>query len=348
MKRKVVVFGYTALVPQTIELLHQEDVAVPLIVVPGNRKGKEVDLVLREAATLGIPCIRHNQPDPKTFMDVLRTVKPDLGISASYSHIIPEEVLQIPKRGLVNLHGSLLPRYRGPHTLNWQIIHGESESGVTLHYMDEGLDTGDIIDQVSFPIHDDDVAQDVKPRIDRASVQLLRKNLRKILEGGALRRAQDPGASTSFPARRPEDGRIDFSWSTYRIYNFIRALAAPYPGAFYDAEGVRQTIPTYRSIGWVAALKKRCARQDSFARHSMTLTPLETAPKGSLALSVHCGGRKVGEFLFAPLELGAHRTRLQWKGTWERPAVLEKAVPMALDFARRELELQEIENRGRR
>lgn len=348
MNAKVVIFGYTALVLQVLELLKQEGIEVALIVLPRNRKGEEVEIVQKEAVASGIPFLYHNEPSPSRFGLAVSAVAPDLGISASYSHIIGKSIIEIPKRGFVNLHGSLLPRYRGPHTLNWQIINGESKGGVTLHYMDEGLDTGDIIDQASFPILDEDVAQDVKPRIDRASIQLLRKNLPRIMEGMAPGHPQDPAAATSFQARRPEDGRIDFSWSAYRIHNFIRALAAPYPGAFYDAEGVRNTLTTYKPIGWVAALKKRHALVDHYTQDSMTLNPVETKPKGSLAVSLHSGEKKIGEFLFEPLELGRHRGRLQWRGEAAKGTALERATTMALAFARRELELEEIETVGLR
>jgi methionyl-tRNA formyltransferase len=348
VKPKVVVFGYTELVPQTLALLNGMGIEVPLIVVPRNREGEEVDLVLKEASIQKIPCIRHHEPDPGTFIEALRALQPDLGISASYSHIISRKIFEIPRRGFVNLHGSLLPRYRGPHTLNWQIIKGETEGGVTLHYMDEGLDTGDVIDQASFPIRDWDVAQDVKPRIDRASIQLLRQNLGAILEGSAPRHPQDPAEATCFQARRPEDGRIDFSWSVLQIYNFIRALAAPYPGAFYDIEGARTVLTAYQTIGWVAALKKRHVPLDGLCDGTLSLYPVKIETTGSLALSLQLEERRIGEFIFEPLELGRHRGRLGWKGDEAGGTVPEKATTMALAFARRELELQEIETSGLR
>ena len=128
MKPSVVIFGYTELVTRIINLLSTFPVRIPLVVLPVNRAGLEVDIAEESATASGITILYHNRPSPEVFLNVLNRVKPDLIISASYSHIIKESILSVPKRGCVNLHGSLLPKYRGPHTLNWQIIKGEPES----------------------------------------------------------------------------------------------------------------------------------------------------------------------------------------------------------------------------
>ena len=346
MKTKIVIFGYTSLVLGILDLLEDIDAESPLIVLPSNRRGKEVDVVAVSAELKDLQTIYHNKPSAWAFQEKIRGYRPELGISASYSHILSKEILDIPSKGCVNLHGSLLPRYRGPHTLNWQIINGERESGVTLHYVDEGVDTGDIIDQEPFTIRDDDIAEDIKPRIDRASIDLLRRNLPGIIRGNVHRRPQDPSQATLFPARRPQDGLIDFSWPIVRIYNFIRALARPYPGAFYDTPQPRKTIDRYKTLSWVAILKNSRNPISCLSKDGVKLIPLEDksphhAAESSgcrnLTLSLETGKVKVGKWVFSAIDLGMREARLEWHGSPLSGHLLQKTRKMAFLFGEKEL-----------
>jgi methionyl-tRNA formyltransferase len=151
------------------------------------------------------------------------------------------EVLAIPPRGCLGIHGSLLPRLSGFAPVNWALIRDEKETGPTLFYFDDGMDTGDIVGQRPFPITDEDDAATLRARIARESVALLEEMLPRLAAGNAPRTRQDHAQATIGEQRRPEDGRIDWTWEPRRVFNFVRGLTRPYPGAFteWDAKIVR-------------------------------------------------------------------------------------------------------------
>ncbi|MDA8390662.1 MAG: formyltransferase [Gammaproteobacteria bacterium] len=170
-------------------------------------------------------------------VEQIRALAPDIIFSFYYRYMIPGDVLRIPRLGAFNMHGSLLPRYRGRVPINWAIIHGETETGATLHHMVRRADAGDIVDQQAVAIGREDTAQDVFFKVTEAAVQVLDRNLAALKTGRAPRHAQDEAQATTFGGRRPEDGRIDWSWSSQRIFDFVRALTEPYPGAFTTTRG---------------------------------------------------------------------------------------------------------------
>jgi methionyl-tRNA formyltransferase len=146
-------------------------------------------------------------------------------------------LLAIPRRGAFNMHGSLLPKYRGRVPVNWAIIRGETETGATLHEMVVKPDAGRIVDQESVPIAPDDLAVDVFRKVTGAAERVLARSLPGLIDGSAALRAQDLSKGSYFGARGPEDGRIDWSQPAQRIHDLVRAVAPPYPGAFTELEG---------------------------------------------------------------------------------------------------------------
>jgi methionyl-tRNA formyltransferase len=148
-------------------------------------------------------------------------------------------LLAIPRRGAFNMHGSLLPKYRGRVPVNWAIIHGETETGATLHEMVVKPDAGRIVDQEAVPILPDDLAIDVFGKVTGAAGRVLARSLPRLVDGSAVLRAQDLSKGSYFGGRRPEDGRIDWNQSAKRVHDLVRALAPPYPGAFTEVEGKR-------------------------------------------------------------------------------------------------------------
>jgi methionyl-tRNA formyltransferase len=167
----------------------------------------------------------------------IRDMKPDLIFSFYYRNMIPQEILDIPCLGAFNMHGSLLPKYRGRVPINWAVLHGEKETGVTLHYMVKRADAGDIVDQERIPIGPDDTTQDVFKKAVKAARLVLERQIEALKRGTAPRHKQDESKATYFGGRKPEDGRIDWTQSTHAIYNLIRAVTHPYPGAFTHYEG---------------------------------------------------------------------------------------------------------------
>jgi methionyl-tRNA formyltransferase len=140
------------------------------------------------------------------------------------------------------MHGSLLPKYRGRAPVNWAIIHGETETGATLHEMVEKPDAGRIVDQEAVGILPDELAVDVFGKVAGAAERVLRRSLPKLVDGSAVLRAQDLSRGGYFGGRRPEDGRIDWSVPAKRVHDLVRAVAPPYPGAFTEVEGMRLRV----------------------------------------------------------------------------------------------------------
>ncbi|MFO1370950.1 MAG: formyltransferase [Candidatus Competibacteraceae bacterium] len=159
------------------------------------------------------------------------------GFSFYYRRMLSPELLAIAPRGALNMHGSLLPKYRGRVPVNWAILHGETETGATLHYMTAKPDAGDIVGQTAVPILPDDTAQEVFDKVTVAAELTLYRALPALLAGTAPRIVQDLTKGSYFSGRKPEDGRIDWTWPAARIHNLIRAVAPPYPGAFTTIAG---------------------------------------------------------------------------------------------------------------
>jgi methionyl-tRNA formyltransferase len=218
----------------------------------------------------------------------IREMAPDIIFSFYYRNMISEEILAIPRLGAFNMHGSLLPKYRGRVPINWAVLHGEKETGVTLHHMVKRADAGDIVDQEVVPIGPEDTAFNVFNKVTIAARQVLERQLDAIKAGTAPRTRQDESQATTFGGRRPEDGRIDWTESAERIYNLIRAVTHPYPGAFTEVNGKRLFI-------WEA---KPLGRGEGRSGMVLSIDPLRVAT-GSGSLEI---------------------TRYQWEGDHEEAA----------------------------
>jgi methionyl-tRNA formyltransferase len=171
------------------------------------------------------------------------------------------------------MHGSLLPQYRGRAPVNWAVLHGERQTGATLHYMTEKPDAGDLVVQAAIPILPDDTAQEVFDKVTVAAEIALDGVLPALVAGKAPRTPQDPARGSYFGGRRPEDGVIDWRRDAGAIHNLVRAVAPPYPGAF-------------TTVGGVPARLLRTRMHDAAA--APTLTPTLAARAGRIV--AHCGG----------------------------------------------------------
>ena len=173
---------------------------------------------------------------------LLREIAPDFIFSFYYRNMIKKTVLDIPERGALNLHGSLLPRYRGRVPVNWAIINGETETGATLHYMVEKPDAGDIVDQEKVPILFTDTALELFNRVTGAAAMVIGRSWPLLLAGTAPRMPMDLAAGSYFGGRKPADGLIDWTRGAVQIYNLIRAVTHPYPGAYTYLDGRKVTL----------------------------------------------------------------------------------------------------------
>ncbi len=187
-------------------------------------------------------------------------LKPDLIIVSGWRTIIPKEIVEYPKYGCVTFHESLLPKYRGFAPINWAVINGEKKTGVTMFYLDKGVDTGDIIAQKEILIGENDTAYAIYKNSIKISTDLLIKYHSLLLSGKVSRKKQNEKRATYACSRTPDDGRIDFTMTTREVHNVIRGSSYPYPGAFCFHKGTRiviqkATIPSQKK--WSGSIPGR-------------------------------------------------------------------------------------------
>jgi methionyl-tRNA formyltransferase len=219
----VAFFGYDKLGLAGLQTLLSIGAPVSNVIVPANRSGPGIDLVRDAAARCAVPLLV--QPPPRAiapFLDTLRSVRPD------------PPVLAVPAKGAVNVHGGLLPHYRGGHVTQWAIINAEREFGVTLHYIDEGLDTGPVIAEQRFALDEADDAYSVRAKLCEAGSQLLTTWWPRLIDGTAPRVPQDESRAKYWPLRTPEEGCITWTSSASAICRLVRALCANSPGAYVE------------------------------------------------------------------------------------------------------------------
>jgi len=167
----------------------------------------------------------------------VRTLAPDLIFSFYYRELLPREVLGFPRLGSFNMHGALLPRYRGRAPVNWAVLEGERETGATLHAMVDKADAGPIVDQEKVPIGPDETAFEVQKKVADAAVRILERRIDDLKNGTAPSRPQNLADGFYRGRRRPEDGQIDWSRPSPQVHDLVRAVTHPFPGAFTDVFG---------------------------------------------------------------------------------------------------------------
>ena len=238
---RAVVFAYHDVGCACLEVLLEQRVEVPLLLTHQDSPGENIwfGSVAALARERGIEAITPEDPNTPAIVGRIRGLQPDFLFSFYYRSMLKPALLEIPKRGAFNMHGSLLPKYRGRAPVNWAVLRGETRTGATLHEMTKEPDAGRIVDQEAVPILPDELAVDVFRKVTGAAALVLARSLPKLIDGSAVLRAQNLSKGGYFGARRPDDGRIDWSMPAVRVHDLVRALAPPYPGAFTDLEGRR-------------------------------------------------------------------------------------------------------------
>jgi methionyl-tRNA formyltransferase len=238
---RAVVFAYHDVGVRCLEVLRAAGVDVALLATHEDDPRETVWFasVAARARLYGIPVIAPADPNGHETLERVRAAAPDLLFSFYYRRMLGAEVLALPRRGAYNVHGSLLPKYRGRAPVNWAILHGERETGATLHEMVAKPDAGRIVDRERVPILPNDTASEVLGKVALAGEIVLERSLTALAAGTARLVPQDLGAGSYFGGRRPEDGAIDPAWPAKRIHDLVRAVAPPYPGAFIDVGGRR-------------------------------------------------------------------------------------------------------------
>lgn len=191
----------------------------------------------KAAEAAGIPFKKSAKVNASDCVSWIRSLQPDVLLVVGWTQLLKPELLSVPRIASLGFHASLLPKYRGRAPVNWAIIHGEQQTGNTMIVLEPGADEGDIVAQRTIEISEDDDCATIYEKVSLTECDMLREVLPLIREGRMPRRKQDSSEATVMPKRRPEDGLIDWSWSSRRLYNWIRALTSPYPGAFSCLSG---------------------------------------------------------------------------------------------------------------
>ncbi|OXM15849.1 methionyl-tRNA formyltransferase [Paenibacillus herberti] len=208
---------------------------VGVVSQPDRPKGRKKELaptpVKAAALEYGLPVLQPERLRRPEAVEELKLLGPELIVTAAYGQILPRDVLEMPKLGCINVHGSLLPKYRGGAPIQRSIMNGESGTGVTIMYMAEGLDTGDMISRVEVPITDADDSGTMFQKLSEAGARLLAETLPELLEGRAPRVPQEESEATYAPNLKREDEQLDWSRSARELFNQVRGLS-PMAGGF--------------------------------------------------------------------------------------------------------------------
>ncbi|HTW89449.1 MAG TPA: formyltransferase [Candidatus Binataceae bacterium] len=238
-----VLFAYHQIGHDCLAALLSMGAPVAALFTHQDSSGEEIwwDSCAALAARNSIPVHMPSKLD-RGWIDRIAALHPAIVYSFYYRDLIPEELLGLPRLGAYNLHNSMLPNYRGRAPVNWMIVNGEHEGGVTLHHMVARADAGDIVAQRRVAIADDDTALTLYRKLIPVGVELIREFHPLIVDGRAPRHPQDLTQGTYYGRRRPADGRIDWRWPARRIVNLVRAVTHPYPGAFCFIAGRKLLI----------------------------------------------------------------------------------------------------------
>ena len=247
-KASAVVFAYHQVGVRCLAVLLAHGVEVKLVVTHRDNPDETIwfDSVAALADVHGIPSITPEDPNDPAVVAQIAALAPDFLFSFYYRQMLKGPLLALPSRGAYNMHGSLLPKYRGRTPVNWAVLHGERETGASLHRMLEKPDAGAILAQQAVPILPDDTAHEVFNKVTVAAEMALHGVLPQLLAGTAREAPQDLAQGAYFGGRKPADGRIDWQQGARRIHDLIRAVAPPYPGAFCTLSG--KTLAVHKSL----------------------------------------------------------------------------------------------------
>jgi methionyl-tRNA formyltransferase len=238
------VFAYHDVGARCLRVLLAHGVEVPLVVTHQDDPDENVwfERVSDVAQAHRLPWIAPDDPNAPDVVARVAALDPDFLFSFYYRRMLGAPMLATARRGALNMHGSLLPKYRGRAPVNWAVLHGERETGATLHDMTVKPDAGGIVDQERVPIGPDETAKEVFDKVTTAAARVLDRSLPALVAGTATRRPNDLTAGSYHGGRKPEDGRIDWAWPAKRVHDLVRAVAPPYPGAFCDLPGGRLAV----------------------------------------------------------------------------------------------------------
>lgn len=243
-KPRILFFGYSEVGYECLSLLLERGDDVVALITHEDNPSEKIWFKTPAVAARekGIPVFTPENVNTPEWREKIAALAPDLILSVYYRHMIGTRILAMPRLGAFNMHGSLLPRYRGRAPINWAVLHGESRLGMTLHRMVAAPDAGAIVDQDGVEIGPRDTAEQAFRKVLPCARRVLARQIDALLAGTARETPQDDAQATYFGGRKPEDGRIDWRQTSQQIFNLIRAVTDPYPGAFTDTGGARLMV----------------------------------------------------------------------------------------------------------
>lgn len=310
---RVVFMGTPAFAVPTLQQLLNTEISVVGVVCQPDRpsgRGKNIQVgpVKALAIARNIPVVQpEKMKDPK-LMEILRAWKPDAIVVAAFGRILPKIILDLPPKGCLNVHGSLLPKYRGAAPIQWAVIHGEAKTGITIMLMDEGMDTGAILQQEVIPIGPDETAGELAARMAQVGGTLLVSTLRGWVAGTITPYPQNDSEATFAPILKKEDGLIQWDWPARSIANRMRGLS-PWPGVFtflrcerwrilrVEVEGSETGIErtasgNLQAPGTITAVTKQAIRVQT-GQGYLNLLEIQPENKKRMSVSDYLAGHRV-------------------------------------------------------
>lgn len=239
-----VVFAYHDVGVNCLKALLHAGIQIDLVVTHQDDPNENVwfGSVAKLCEEQKIPCIAPNANQLIDLTPQIQKLAPDYLFSFYYRHMIPAELLACAKIAALNMHGSLLPKYRGRAPVNWAILHGETQTGATLHIMEAKPDAGDIVGQSAVSIDANETATDVFSKVSQAAVRVMNQVLPDLVQGHVPRKPNLLAEGSYFGGRKPADGQILWQQTAKQVHDLVRAVAPPYPGAFTDWQGRRMIV----------------------------------------------------------------------------------------------------------
>lgn len=249
IKTKIVFMGTPDFAVKSLEALYKNDYDIKLVVTQQDKRrgrGKKLQYtpVKEKALDLALEVYQPENINSLEMVETLEDISPDFIVVAAFGQILKEEILEIPKYKCINVHASLLPKYRGAAPINWAIINGEKETGITIMEMERGLDTGDMISKKSIPIDLEDDYISIHDKLASLGGELLIETLEDIKLGKAIMKSQDDNLSSYAPMIYKSTGKVDWNKKGIDIINLIRGVV-PWPGAFTSYKG--QNLKIYKA-----------------------------------------------------------------------------------------------------
>jgi methionyl-tRNA formyltransferase len=237
---RAIFFGTPEIAVPSLEALAEIAEVTAVVCQPDRPAGRGLELkppaVKARALELGLPVTQPTKVRTPDFAAWVASREADVALVIAYGRILPKAVLDAPRRGCMNLHASLLPKYRGAAPITWAVVDGETETGISLMQMDEGMDTGPVFAMHRVPIGPDTTAGELSLALGRAAAEVVRSELAKAVDGELVAKPQDERGATHARMLEKVDGRIDFSKSARRVHDHVRGMT-PWPGAFTELGG---------------------------------------------------------------------------------------------------------------